>query len=107
VLSEQHAQRSTVGAVYRTLRKTGPVSGTELREALEGPRPHPRSPEVAARCLRVLDELELVQGAPDGGSGTVGVVSSEETDLEGSAAFRAYTARHQECRQYLERRKQS
>jgi len=107
VLGEQLAQRSTVGAVYRTLRKTGAVSGAELREALQGPRPHPRSPEVAARCFRVLSELGLLQGSPDGGSGTVGVVSSEETKLEGSHAFQAYTARHQECLQFLERRKQS
>jgi single-stranded-DNA-specific exonuclease len=107
VLGEQLAQRSTAGAVYRTLRKTGAVSGAELREALEGPRPHPRSPEVAARCVRVLGELGLVQGAAEGGSGTLGVVSSEETNLEGSPAFQAYTARHQECLQYLERRKQS
>jgi len=107
VLGEQLAQRSTVGAVYRTLRAAGAVSGAELREALGGPGPHPRSPEVAARCVRVLSDLELVQGVAEGGSGTLGVVSSEETNLEGSPAFQAYTARHQECLQFLERRKQS
>jgi single-stranded-DNA-specific exonuclease len=107
VLSEQLAQRSTVGSVYRTLREAGAVSGGELRAAFEGTRPHPRSPEVAARCLRVLSELGLVQGAPDGGSGIVGVVSSEGTKLEGSRAFQAYTARHQECLRFLEQSKQS
>ena len=106
VLEEQLAQRTAVEAVFRGLREAGEVSGGELREALEGSKPHPRSPETAARCFRVLDELGLVQGQPDGGSGTVGVVSSEETNLERSAASQAYTARHQECLQYLERRKQ-
>ncbi len=48
-----------------------------------------------------------MQGAPDGGRGTVGVVSSEETDLERSAAFRAYGALHQEALRYLERLKQA
>ena len=68
--------------------------------------PHPRGPEAAARCFRVLAELGLVQGAPDGGGGTVGVVSSEGTDLERSAAFRAYSARYQEGQRFLEGRKQ-
>ena len=69
-------------------------------------RPQAPQPEAAARCFRVLDELGLVQGAPEGGRGTVGVVSSEGTELERSAAFRAYGARHQEGLRYLERRKQ-
>ena len=47
-----------------------------------------------------------MQGAPDGGAGTVGVVSSEGTELERSAAYRAYSARYQEGHRYLERRKQ-
>jgi len=105
VLGEQFAQRATVGAVFRALREAGELSGEELRRALQGGGSHPRSPETAARCLRVLNELGLVQGPPDGGDGTVGVVSSEETKLERSAAFRAYTARHQEGLRYLERRK--
>ncbi len=68
-------------------------------------RPLPRSPVTAARCLRVLGELELVRGTADGGGGRVGVVSSEGTELERSPAYRAYGARHQEALRYLERRK--
>ena len=103
-LEDQLARRPILIAAFRDLREAGEASGERLREALRGSGPHPRGPEVAARCFRVLDELGLVQGAPDGGSGTVGVVSSEGTDLERSAAFRAYGARHQEALQYLERR---
>ncbi len=103
---EQRASRATVGAVYRRLREAGEVGGGELREALAGAAPHPLCPEAAGRCFRVLAELELVSGAPAGGAGPVGVVSSEGTDLERSAAFRAYRADHSEVQPYLERPKQ-
>ena len=104
-LEEQMARRPTLIGVFRELREMGEASGEELRTALRGAGSRPRSPEAAARCFRVLDELGLVQGAPEGGRGTVGVVSSEGTDLERSAAFRAYGALHQEGLRYLERRK--
>jgi single-stranded-DNA-specific exonuclease len=105
-LDEQYAQRPTLIAAFRDLRDVGEASGEELRQALLGSGPHPRSPETAARCFRVLAELSLVHGSPDGGAGEVGVVSSEDTDLERSAAFRAYSTRHQEARQYLEGQRQ-
>jgi single-stranded-DNA-specific exonuclease len=105
VLDVQLAQRPTLIAVFRDLREAGEVSGEELRAALLGGGPHPRSAETAARCFRVLSELGLVRGAPEGGDGLVGVVSSDGTDLERSAAFRAYSARHEEARQYLEAHK--
>jgi len=104
-LEEQMARRPVLIGVFRELREAGEASGEELQAALRGGGPLPRSPEAAARCFRVLEELGLVQGAPDGGRGTVGVVSSEGTDLERSAAFRAYGALHQEGLRYLERRK--
>ncbi len=106
MLDEQLARRATLIAMFRDLRKAGEASGPELLAALRGSGPHPRSAETAARCLRVLVELELVHGSTAGGSGSLGVVSSGGTELERSAAFRAYGARHQEGLQYLERRKQ-
>jgi hypothetical protein len=102
VLEAQLVQRPTLIATFRDLRDAGAASGEGLRQALLGSGPHPRSAETAARCFRVLSELGLVRGAPDGGDGEVGVVSSDGTDLERSAAFRAYSARHQEAQQYLE-----
>jgi single-stranded-DNA-specific exonuclease len=104
-LEEQMARRPALIGVFRELREAGEASGEELRTALRGAGSRPRSPEAAARCFRVLEELGLVQGAPEGGRGTVGVVSSEGTELERSAAFRAYGALHQEGLRYLERRK--
>jgi len=103
---EQLASRGTVAGVFRGLREAGEGSGSELRKALAGSGAHPLGPETAARCFRVLTELGLVAGEPNGGAGTVGVVSSEGTDLERSAAFRAYRAVHSEAQQYLERPKQ-
>jgi single-stranded-DNA-specific exonuclease len=105
MLDEQLARRATLIALFRDLREAGEVSGSRLLAALRGSGPHPRSPETAARCLRVLTELGLAHGSTAGGAGTVGVVSSEKTDLERSAAYVAYGARHQEGLKYLERRK--
>jgi len=102
----QLAQRPTLIALFRDLREAGEVSGEELREALVGSPPAGRSPETAARCFRILAELGLVQGEPAAGGGVVGVVSSEGTDLEHSASYRAYSARHEEARQYLEAHRQ-
>jgi single-stranded-DNA-specific exonuclease len=106
VRAEQLASRPGVAAVFRRLREAGEASGAALREALAGTGSHPLSPESAARCFRVLAELNLVAGEPSGGDGVVGVVSSEGTDLERSAAFRAYRADHSEAKRYLERPKQ-
>jgi single-stranded-DNA-specific exonuclease len=106
VSDEQHASRQAVAAVFRALREAGPAGGEALRQALGGSGAHPLSPEAAARCFRVLAELELVDGEPNGGAGSVGVVSSEGTDLERSAAFRAYRADHSEAQRYLEKPKQ-
>jgi single-stranded-DNA-specific exonuclease len=105
-LDEQYAQRTSLIAAFRDLRDAGVASGEDLRDALLGSGPHPRNPETAARCFRVLAELGLVHGSPRSGSGEVGVVSSGSTDLERSAAFRAYSARHQEAHQYLEGQRQ-
>jgi single-stranded-DNA-specific exonuclease len=107
-LEEQLARRPVVAAAFRDLREAGAAaSGKALLEALRGHGPHPRGPEAAARCFKVLAELGLVQGDTDRGRGSVGVVSSEGTDLERSPAFRAYSARYQEGRRFLEGRRQT
>ncbi|HWM55427.1 MAG TPA: single-stranded-DNA-specific exonuclease RecJ [Solirubrobacterales bacterium] len=104
-LEDQLARRPALIAVFRNLREAGEASGESLREALAGAGARERGPETAARCFRILTELGLVEGDPDGGRGEVGVVSSGRTDLERSAAFRAYSAQYEEGRRYLERHK--
>jgi single-stranded-DNA-specific exonuclease len=101
----QLARRATLIECFRDLRDAGEAGGEELRQALRGSGRYARGPEAAGRCFRVLAELGLVGGTPAGGDGEVGVVSSEGTDLERSAAFRAYSARHEEAHQYLEAHK--
>lgn len=105
MLDEQLARRDVLIALFRDLREAGEVGGGELLAALRGNGRFARGPETAARCFRVLSELGLVRGGPNRSGESVGVVSSEGTQLERSAAYRAYGARHQEGLQFLERRK--
>jgi single-stranded-DNA-specific exonuclease len=104
-LAEQWPGREAVAASFRALRGLDEAGGADLREALAGSGNHPLSPEVCARRFRVLSELGLLQGAPAGGAGVVRVVSSEKTDLQRSAAFRAYAERLSEAQQFLARPK--
>ena len=105
VAAEQWATREGVAAAYRALRETGDAKGRRLRETLTGEGSYPLCPEAAARRFRVLRDLGLVQGSPESGAGVVRVVSSVRTDLQRSAAFRAYSERLSEARQYLARPK--
>ncbi len=107
----QWPARPALGGLYRRLREVAEaevVDAGQLRAALSGESAHPRSPEVAARSLRVLADLGLVR-PPWEGSGPPGgarVVSSEGTDLVRSGAFNAYRARCEEGRRFLSRRRQ-
>lgn len=105
VLAEQWPSRDAVAYVFRALRERGECGGEELRQALAGSGRHPLCPEACARRFRVLAELGLLQGSPASGAGTVRAVSSERTDLQRSAAFRAYSERLSEAQQYLARPK--
>ncbi len=100
-LGEQWATREGVAASYRALRQTGDAGGRRLREALSGAGDYPLCPEASARRFRVLRELGLLQGSPEGGAGVVRVVSSVRTDLQRSAAFRAYSDRLSEAQRSL------
>jgi single-stranded-DNA-specific exonuclease len=108
VSAESLASREAVAAVFRGLRAADgePLTGSRLVEALCGAGSRPLAPEAAARAYRVLGELELVQGSPESGKGLVGVLSSEGTELERSASFRAYRDRHLEAQQFLARPRQ-
>jgi single-stranded-DNA-specific exonuclease len=103
--AEQWPPREEVAATYRALRQTGDCRGRRLREALAGASSRPLCPEASSRRFRVLRELGLLQGSPEGGAGMVRVVSSVRTDLQRSAAFRAYSERLSEVQQYLARPK--
>jgi single-stranded-DNA-specific exonuclease len=89
--------RRTLVSLYRALRE----SDTDLRDALEGDGPHPCSPEVAARRLRVLEEAGAVRWRQSGPKPALRVVSSETKDLELVKAFVAYRDRFEEGRRFL------
>jgi len=96
--------RHALADVYRAL-AARELAGEELRRALGGPGSFERSPEAAARCVRVLGELGIAQGGDKGGERWLRVVSSERTNLERSSAWRAYSTIHQEGLRYLQSRR--
>ena len=100
-LAEQLPSRDTVAAAFRAMKEEGECGGQGLRNALAGAGRYPLCPEACARRFRVLSELGLAQGEPEGGAGVVRVVSSERTDLQRSAAFRAYGERLSEAQRFL------
>ena len=89
--------------IYRALRDQPDqtAEGNALLAVLGGSGRFPRSPESAARCVRVLSELGVVGGLT-ASARVLRVVSSEKTQLESSSAFRAYCERHKESTRFLQ-----
>lgn len=102
VAGEQFDLRPHLAGIYRALRDEGPLEGDALREALTGESQYQRSPELAARCMRVLAEVGLLDRPLTAGVRAAGAVSSEGTELERSATYRACRDRHEEARSFLE-----
>jgi single-stranded-DNA-specific exonuclease len=101
VLEEQFGLRAQLRSLFRALRAAGAPAEEALREVLRGEGRFPRSAELAGRCTSVLRELGVVQEGGESGVRTLGVVSSDPTDLEGSQAFRACRAMLEEGKRYL------
>ena len=100
--------RGPIGQVWRGLERAGgAATGERLRELLAGPGRHPRTAEVAGRCITVLRELGLCEWTPDGAAPCLRVLSSDGTELERSRAFAACETRHQEGIRYLRSRAQA
>ena len=98
VLEHDHELRGGLAALYRALRDG---EGAPLEAALRGDAQRPRTPARAGRLLRVLVELGLV--ALDRDRPAVEVPPAQRTELERSAAFRAYAARREEGLRWLTR----
>lgn len=98
--------RGALAEIYRGL-TGGALSGADLGRLLAGAGRLPRSPVVAARCVRVLAELGIAQLSGDPGARSLGIVSSEQTELERSSAWCAYAARYEEGLEFQESRKAS
>jgi single-stranded-DNA-specific exonuclease len=94
--------RAAIREIWRGLAASGgEASGTDLRSVLAGGSAYPRTPELAARCVRVLSELDLCEWRLTGGGPSLRVLSSERTDLGRSRAYTDCVARHQEAIRYL------
>ena len=83
-------------ALYAALRA---APAQPLADVLLGDRDAPRTPSHAGRLLRVLCELGLL--TLDRATGAWELPPAERTDLDRSAAYRAYDARLQEGRAWL------
>jgi len=100
-LAEEWPGRESLRFAYRALRRAA-GDGLAADAALSGASsPYPRSPEAAARRLRVLVDLDLARLEGSGAGRALRVVSSEGKDLDRSAAFVAYRTRHEEAERYL------
>ena len=99
VHEREFAVRAPLAALYRALRDRAGAEGEELEELLRGDGPRPRSPALAGRLLRVLEELHLV--SLDRDRPAVEVPAAGRTALERSAAFQAYAHRHEDGKRYL------
>jgi single-stranded-DNA-specific exonuclease len=91
--------RTSLVALYRSLRERGRVAGEELEALLRGDDAHGRSARLAGRLLRVFTELELV--SLDRYRPSLELAGAAPTQLERSAAFRAYTRTFEDGQQFL------
>ncbi len=107
LLAAEWELRPQIALLYRALAPKQELAGEELAGMLAGEGRFPRSPELAARCVRVLSEVGIAEWAPETSGGSLRVVSSEVTDLERSEAYRAYRARLEEGQRFLTRTRQS
>jgi single-stranded-DNA-specific exonuclease len=108
LLGSEWELRAAIADIWRALAEAGgEAEGSALRSALEGASGYPRTPETAARCVRVLGELELCEWLPDRATRALRVLSSERTELGRSRAYGACVARHQEAIRFLQARAQA
>jgi single-stranded-DNA-specific exonuclease len=108
LLSREWDLRPAIAEIWHALAEAeGEADGAVLRSALEGASGYPRTAEIAARCVRVLSELNLCEWRADRGVGSVRVLSSERTDLGRSRAYADCLARHQEAIRFLRSRAQA
>jgi single-stranded-DNA-specific exonuclease len=101
ILEQEFGLRTSLAALYRSLRDREGPAGEELEAVLRGDGTHARSATMAGRGVRVLSELGLV--SLDRDLPALAVVSTERTELERSPAFRAYAKQLEDGKTYLKR----
>jgi single-stranded-DNA-specific exonuclease len=99
IIEQELGLRASLVALFRSLRERGEAAGEELEAVLRGDGPHGRSAALAGRAVRVLVELGLV--SLDRQVPALAVARVERTELERSAAYKAYAQRLEDGRRYL------
>ena len=100
---QEYGLRTSLVALYRSLRERQRVAGEELEHLLCGDGKHARSARLAGRLVRVFMELELV--SLDRDLPALALAGVQPTELERSAAYRAYTTAYEEGQRFLSRAK--
>jgi single-stranded-DNA-specific exonuclease len=95
----EYRLRTSLVALYRSLRLRGRVTGEELEHLLRGDGPHGRSARLAARLIKILAELGLV--SLDRDLPALAIASAAPTALECSPAYRVYEQRYEDGRRFL------
>jgi single-stranded-DNA-specific exonuclease len=95
----EYGLRSSLVALYRSLRPRRRAAGQELEGLLRGDAPPGRPARLAGRLVRVLRELELV--SLDRDLPALALADGPPTALERSPAYRVYTHRHEDGRRFL------
>jgi single-stranded-DNA-specific exonuclease len=102
-LDQEYGLRGPLTALYRSLaaRPDG-VEGDEFEALLAGEGRHPRPPALVGRCLRVLQELGLVELQRSSATVKCTIRPLEtRVELERSETLRAFTAHHREGLRFL------
>jgi single-stranded-DNA-specific exonuclease len=100
---QEYGLRTSLVALYRSLRDRKSASGEELERLLRGDGPHPRSARLAGRLVRILTELELVSLDLD--LPALALAGAQATELERSDAYRAYNQIYEDGLRFLSRSK--
>jgi single-stranded-DNA-specific exonuclease len=97
------ALRPALTAIWRALAaQPGGLGGAALEQALAGDGRHPRTTVQAARCIAVLEELDLVAAEPSTATVRCTMTSTGRTELEQSSTFADCMRRRDEGLKFLQ-----
>lgn len=102
VLENEYLLRTPLTQVYRHLKAgtSNPLNDTTAKLLLSGGR-YIRQPGLVARCLRVLEELALVDYTEEDGSSRIVLRETGDISLEDSPTYRQVNTFYKECSSFL------
>ncbi|MFA6001212.1 MAG: DHHA1 domain-containing protein, partial [Thermoleophilia bacterium] len=102
VLEHEYDLRAPMTKLYKHLKagKTWPLDETTERLLLAGGK-YLRQPMLVARCLRVLEELDLISIEKNSGKPILTLLESGKTSLERSSTYNQVQAFYEGCLKFL------